>query len=225
MSILGLDVGLDQGLISLASWRVIRAEGRRFVYIRCGEGMGTVDPQFASNTVGSRMAGLAPGPYFVLHPDEDPVAQAKLHFTLSKGLGTKKGDLAPVCDTELLRGQTPQQVLEATIAWCNQAALLWGRVPTVYSYPNFVRQCLQGTLSGASLAGTNLWLAAYGVAAPPVLAPWKSVLFWQDTGGDEFRVPNGCPCDTDQFNGDEQAFADACDPSAQPVESLASETT
>jgi lysozyme len=225
MTILGLDVGLDQGLISLSDWRVIRAQGRRFAFIRCGEALGTVDPQFASNVAGGRMAGLSLGAYFVLHPDADPVEQAKLHFTLSKGLGRKKGELAPVCDTELLRGRTPQQVLEATIAWCDQAALLWGRAVTVYSYPNFVRQCLQGTVPGASLEGTNLWLAAYGVSVPPVLAPWKSVLFWQDTGGDEYRVPNGCPCDTDQFAGDEQAFADACEPSAQPVAPLASETT
>lgn len=214
----GIDVWAGQGIISLADYRRLRQQGKRFVVAKCMEGT-TLDPRYVANTTAAGAAGLNVGAYFPLHPDVDPVKQARDHFAASKGVGTRPGELAPWCDTELMRGRTPDQVLEATIAWCNEATLLWKRRVTVYTYPYFDHAALMtGAVDGASLAQTNLAMAAYQVQRPSCPPPWTTMLFCQDSGGKEvpgvpvFRVPNGAPCDHDWFLGTEDEYLAACTP-------------
>ena len=51
-----------------------------------------------------------------------------------------------------------------------------------------------GTGACAGLEPWFLWVANYGVSAPPVPKPWLHWTFWQYTGS---------PVDTDRFNGTE----------------------
>lgn len=219
--ILGIDVGEPQGYISLSDYHTIYNQGRRFLIARCQEGLGPVDPRYASNIAGASTAGLVCGAYFPLHPDLPGDAQAEAHFASCKGLGFAPGSLAPWCDSELSRGQSPVGVLGATYAWCLRARELWGRKPTLYTYPWFLADVLGKGGDLAPLASiANLALASYqaGIPLPPV--PWTAatMLFQQDSGGQAapgvtvYRVPNGCPADTDRFLGSDEDFANACDP-------------
>lgn len=229
MSILGLDCGVDQGVISLLDWRKIRSEGRRFVFLRCAEGLGIVDPTFASNAVGASMAGLAVGPYFVLHPWLDVVKQTTAWFDAARRLGTREGDLAPVIDIELdhegADAMTPSEVLSALIECSNKVALLWARPPIVYTYPFFEARDILGGGDATPLASTTLWLAAYEATPPSPPEPWDLVTWWQDSGGNRYKTPGGAPCDSDEFLLDEGQFAVARSPSCEVVVPLAQETT
>lgn len=212
----GVDVGFPQGNLTIAHWRTMRAQGKRFARARCVEGLGSIDVTFASNVAGARAAGLNVGAYFPLHPDLDPVQQALDHFNACGGLGSRPGELAPAVDVELLCKQAPDRVLEATIAWCRAAAQRWGRLPDVYTFPYFDAAVLGwGAIDGATLAPTGLWMAAYKRAdPPPPHAPWTRVLWWQRGGGDTYHAPNGTPCDDDVFLGTEDEYALACNQGA-----------
>ncbi len=227
--ILGLDVGVDQGVISLLDWRKIRSEGRRFAFYRCMEGLGSVDPTFASNVAGGTLAGLAGGAYFVLHPWLDVVAQVTAWFDASKRLGCSAGQLAPVIDIELDKdaGKTmaPGDVLAALIACANKIALLWQRPPIVYTYLDFEKRDVLGGGDPTPLAASALWLASYEPTPPAAPAPWSQVTWWQQSGGSGYRTPAGAPCDSDAFLGSEGDFAVACDPLAEVVVPLSVETT
>lgn len=228
MTILGLDVGVDQGAISLLDWRQIRAEGRRFAFLRCMEGLDPVDGAFASNAAAAPMAGLAVGPYFVLHPWLDVVKQTTAWFDAAKRLGCNAGELAPVIDIELdhdgARAMAPSEVLAALIDCMNKVALLWQRPPIVYTYPDFEKRDILGGGDPTPLASASLWLAAYEATPPKAPAPWAVVTWWQQSGGKGYRTPAGEPCDSDEFLGDEAAFAVACDPTAEIVVPLSVES-
>jgi hypothetical protein len=182
-----------------------------------------VDPTFAANVVGFKTVGMPVGAYFPLHPDLDPREQAEHHFAISGAIGLVRGELAPWCDTELMRGCTPAQVLQATIAWSERASELWQRAVTVYTYEFFDHAALaNGMTDGATLAGTKLAMAFYNVMPPKAPMPWtpNTLCFWQNSGGEPvpnvpvYHLPNGCPCDTDYFLGDEDALQRALDPAA-----------
>jgi lysozyme len=223
MPILGLDVGSPQGNISLADWRTIHQQGRRFVYIRCAEALGTVDPRFAANVAGAKAVGLNAGPYLVGHPNVDAVKQATAHFGLAKGLGTNPGDLPPALDLELSEGLTPDAVQAWTRAYINAASLLWRRTLVLYTYENFDHTML--TCDDPTIATTHLWMAWYNPSTPPVPKPWTSASLWQSGGGKTYHTPAGCPCDEDVCLLDEAGYADLCDPTVQVVVPLSAEIT
>jgi GH25 family lysozyme M1 (1,4-beta-N-acetylmuramidase) len=212
----GLDVGVDQGPITAADWTKLReVDEYRFVLLRDAEALyATGDPTFGTNARGSRAAGFARSVYCVEHPDLAPSAQADLHFSLAAGVGTEPGDLPPAIDIELLDGRTGPQVLAATLAYGAEMAKRWGRSKVLlYSYPSFLAQMLTGA-SQASMSEladlTYLWLARYAGSPGITIAPWPVISLWQNSGGDKFRLPNGCPCDTDFFVLSEDAFLEFC---------------
>jgi GH25 family lysozyme M1 (1,4-beta-N-acetylmuramidase) len=232
----GVDLGVDQGVVSLADWRTMKQKGIRFARIRCAEGLDNgIDPRFAPNVAAAQACGLPVGPYFVLHPWLDVASQVLQWFDLSKRLGTRQGELAPLIDIELavwkdkqpdgsvvVKELSPQQVLAALVACAQKMALVWMRAVDVYSYTNFLHQKILAGGDASALSATGLHLAAYqkDPPTPPKGGPWPVVSYWQDGGGEPdlpnmYRVPNGCPCDHDQFMGTEADFAMAQDPTVQ----------
>jgi lysozyme len=209
----GLDAGVPQGAISVASWRIIRTQGRRWTYLRCMEGTAIYDPTFAANTTGAVQAGIARGAYFVLHPWLDAEQQVAVWFAACSRMGRSVGELPPTVDVELDHTKstllTPAQIRTCLVATVQAMARLWGRSPTIYTYPDFWARDI---LAGASpeelgvLGSCLLWYAAYRTTPPAPPAPWKTITFWQDSGGSAYRTPEGAPCDDDQFLGDEAAF-------------------
>lgn len=159
------------------------------------------------------------GAYHFLHPASDPVAQARYFMSMVKAAGLKPGD-ALVVDSEILAGISadgkdlvpgkpmrrshlpvteadlaliPEQVDAATLAFCDEAARLGGKVHPVIVYTmHEVGQHLVKTA-----AKYPLWFAWPSNTAPPagMIAPWKDWLLWQ------WSWAGGNRGDLDAFNG------------------------
>lgn len=204
----GVDVGSPQGVISPVAWKLIHGE-RPWSVHRCMQSVDQGDRTYGANLANARAAGQVVGAYFVLFPWVDPIAQARAWFAACGGLGSKGDGLAPSLDFELdhdgARAMTPVQVFAALIACVQEMTRLWGRAPTLYTYPFFWHAMLAGASSAelAIVASCALWFAAYKTAGPPTPpTPWAKVTFWQESGGDEYKTPAGAPCDADFFLGD-----------------------
>lgn len=214
----GVDVSSVQGNVP---WDKVAAEGCSFAILKCGEGNKPyADPTFARNLAGARAAGLLVGAYSFLYPlptkpgepVREPAAQAKHHFDLCGGLGSRDGELGPFADAEWPAPQdfghwgcSPAQIRAWLLAYLTEAERLWGRAPTVYTYPIWWQ-----TIGGASepaFARYPLWMASYphpnrwpvDGELPSVQAPWQAARFWQTSGG-TMRVA-GMVVDTDVFLG------------------------
>jgi lysozyme len=215
----GIDVSCAQG--SIIWWSKVVAEGISFAIVKAGEGNKPgPDPMFARNVAGARAAGLLVGAYSFLYPLppkpgeplHDPVAQAQYHFAQCSGLGSRDGELGPFVDAEWPAPQdfdkwgcSPAQIRAWLLAYLVEAERLWGRVPTLYTYPDWWR-----AIDGASepaFARYGLWMASYPHPdrwpaegeTPSVPAPWKVATFWQSSGG-TLHVA-GMVVDTDVFLG------------------------
>jgi lysozyme len=220
----GVDVSFLQGSID---WKVVAAEGLRFAIIKGAEGnKPAVDSCFTANVLGVKAAGLTPGAYNFAYPlpHIDPAQNAKDHFNLTGNLGSSPDELPPTLDLEWPPpGEwqkwncTAKQIRAWALAYLDTAASLWGCIPTLYTYPDFWMRV--GGSSEPTFANYSLWIASYqhphewpdDTMKPFVFAPWgTNWRLWQSSGGNFFRLPNGTPCDTDLFNGDDTALATFC---------------
>ena len=220
----GVDVGSPQGQINAAQWQRVHQE-RPWAALRLVEGLGGMDGTYTENLASARAAGETIGVYCVLEPWHDPVAQAQHWFALCAGLGSRGDGLPPALDFELdhdaARMMTPVQVFAALVACVQEMTRLWGRPPTIYTYPFFWHAMLAGATPAelAIVSECTLWFAAYktnGVPPTPP-APWTKVTYWQESGGDEYKTPAGAPCDADFFLGEPAELAALASFVATPV--------
>ncbi len=234
-------------------FNLARAAGYRFVWVKCQEGNEGKDPLYERNVQRAKAAGLAVGPYhfaFPLpnHPDHKnrgPLEQAELFFKACNGLGSKPGDLSPAIDLEwpppeewAKWGCSASQISEWSHECCEAMALLWQRLPAIYTYPNWWRELSRG--ADTSWASRYpLWLASYTWTTdgpppdgwqPPHLScvseSWSEWVACQHSAdGSRARIPGvpACPVDRDVIR-DEETFLrltgrPAWDPDAdtQPV--------
>lgn len=206
-------------------FNVARAAGYRFVYVKCQEGNEGRDGFYQRNVQRARDAGLHVGAYhfaFPLptdpkHPGRSPLEQAELFFKACAGLGSQAGELSPAFDFEWPAPQdwakwgcSPEQISEWGRECCEAMALLWGRLPVLYTYPHWFRELAKGAdVSWASRY--PLWYADYSWPQdghppkgwePPKLS-WVSKA-WDDwaicqhsADGSKARVPGvpACPVD------------------------------
>ncbi|MBI3158517.1 MAG: hypothetical protein HYZ26_02825 [Chloroflexi bacterium] len=206
----GIDVSYHRGEVD---WSAVRHSGVSFAFVKATEGVGFIDPQFVSNWVKMRSAGLIRGAYHFYRPDIDALAQAR-HFLQRIQPFLHEFDMPPVLDVEnspafvreAFQGMSPAQRIGGIRAWLEEVLRNTGRTPIIYTNPDTWRTSLGDT---ATLTRHPLWIANYGVAAPIVPAGgWAGSgwTFWQFT--DRGAVPGvnqgRPPVDMNYYQGTEQ---------------------
>lgn len=186
VSVTGYDVSGWQDDISIHA-RMAQA-GRKFCFIKASEGH-SIDRMFAKHWEAAKAAGMIVGAYDYFHPDQDPIAQAKLMESAIGKLGP--GTLGPVIDWETTDGVPAGTDAAEGMKFLNDVQAATGRAPIIYGAPYF----LHDLALDSSFAQFDLWIANYGVQCPLVPSPWSNWLFWQWTDSGDGGV------DQDYFNG------------------------
>lgn len=194
----GIDVSNRNGMFDWASW-----EGHiDFAMVKCSEGLGFTDLEFARNWHWLKRIGVRRFAYHYGHPGEDPAKQARRFVDLVKAQGLEHGDNF-VLDLEDTDGTHPIHVSFWAYVFMREVQRLapHHRV-LVYTYPAFA---IAGNC--AKLGSWHLWIANYEVSTPHVPLPWRNWAFWQFVGS---------PLDRDRFHGnytDLQHFCTTTGPS------------
>ncbi|MGW0252289.1 glycoside hydrolase family 25 protein [Nocardia goodfellowii] len=181
----------------LIDWFAVRRSGYEFAMVKATEGLNYVNPHFVSDSVLMRMAGVARGTYHYAHPELPPEAQAALYSTVVLGQNGPL-DLPPVLDLETTGGLSPDQLIDWTQRYLNTVQAMTGRVPIIYTYPNFWKTAMADT---NRFTRYPLWIADYrGNPEPEVPGGWPAWTFWQTT--DSGVIPGiPAPVDLNVYSG------------------------
>lgn len=211
----GIDVS---GYQTHVPWTAVADEmGCRFAIVKLSEGTDPYpDPMAEDHLSKARAAGLVVGGYFFLHPEKDPIAQAKLHLKLASDLGCgQEGDLpffidleSPAPSTWANAGLSAAKLRAAGLAYAQALGQADGVTPCIYTYPDFWHWLNFQLPAEPGFARFPLWQASYSSKgwpvdgqSPTVLRPWTTWTFWQ--WSDQGKLPNGEGVDLDVFQGDE----------------------
>ncbi|MDQ1682647.1 MAG: lysozyme [Frankiaceae bacterium] len=216
---------------SCINWKLVAAGDpatntppRSFAFIKATEGTTYTNPYLngcgghltQGDWVGTRLAGMARAAYHFARPSlplSDAVNEAKF-FVSVIGDQQQANTLAPVLDLEESGGLTPAQLILWTQAWVDTVRNATGRVPIIYTYPNFWQYAMAGSEAFHSYP---VWMADYRAPTVgpylPVQGNWPSWSFWQFTSsarqpGIQGRV------DMSNFSGDAAALAGLADGTA-----------
>ncbi|MEU8895392.1 glycoside hydrolase family 25 protein [Nocardia sp. NPDC048505] len=188
---------------ALIDWFAVRHAGYEFAMVKATEGLHYVNPHYVTDSVIMRMAGVARGTYHYARPELAPEAQAALYSTVVLGQNGAL-DLPPVLDLETSGGLPPEALIDWTQRYLNTVQSLTGRVPIIYTYPNFWKTAMANT---NQFTRYPLWIADYrGNPAPEVPGGWPAWTFWQTT--DSGSIP-GIPArvDLNVYSGAQGDFA------------------
>jgi len=226
-----IDVSAVQGEIQFDR---VKAAGIRAVVVKVSEGMGGSDPRAQANIRGAREAGLEVGAYHFckaslspgMHALRDDAVGEMQRFHALANFDAGPINFPPVLDFEIFDGQSAAMAAEwlrVAILECEQ---LWGRTPVIYTgAPMAAALALVPDLTRCAL-----WIAAYpqsklpsGAWSPaltweqaearkfPTVAPWKSALMHQFSGGSNTLPGNYVDgikpfVDCNLFNGSESEW-------------------
>ncbi len=196
----GIDTSTWQGAVDYTQ---VKAAGKSFVIAKATEGIGYLDPRYATTRAPVRNAGLALGAYHYARPDLNPTNPTGEADWFLNNVGLTAGMLVPALDIEVAGtlGATDLQNWVGT--WLARVYARTGVRAMIYTSPAFWKNKLADTTLFAGLGYTVLWVAHWFVSAPTVpAANWggRGWTFWQydDCGA----VPGigGC-VDLDRYNG------------------------
>lgn len=173
----GIDTSRWQAAVD---WRVARAAGVSFAFIKATEGGDRVDPAFARNWAAAGAAGVPRGAYHFFYFCTPAAAQARWFIA---NVPRTRGALPPVLDMEwtpfspTCTIRPPPAVVRAEIAtFLAIVGRHYGQRPIVYTTPEFFADNGFGDITGEAF-----WLRS--TAAHPDERygglPWT---FWQYTG-------------------------------------------
>ena len=193
MTLSGFDVSHHQGTVDYKS---AANAGHAFVVVKASEGVGYVDPAFATNRAKAHAAGLAVGLYHFARAG-DPIAEAEFFCATTDPLSP--GEFI-VLDWEV-PGQDPvgwcKTWLDHLAAKCNVRPLLYINQATRDGY----------NWSPVARAGHGLWLAKYdGNRTVPPSGAWPAVSMKQYTSSGSVPGVSG-GVDVNVFYGDAPALA------------------
>src|SRR6201996_315044 len=178
----GLDVSAFQHTRSPIDWRLLAAQGIRFVAVKVSEGTYYVNPYYRSDAQAAAAAGLALLSYVFANPSRAS-GPATANFAV-RAMGRERGRLPLVVDLE----NDPYNKADdcyglrvpAMIAWIARfiarAEKLTGKHPVIYTTATWWRQCTEST---GEFRREPLWLAAFDGTASTVPSPWGYWTFWQ----------------------------------------------
>lgn len=198
--VLGIDVSHYQGVID---WKRVGRSGLDFVYIKATGGETYVDPDFAKNWHGARVANLTRGAYHFFLASDDAAKQAE---NFLKALGElRDSDLPPMLDVEITDGQAHAVVEQRALQWLQLVEKALGRKPIVYSDSYFGKT----VLTDPAFSNYSFWVADYGEHIEAIPAPWKTTgwTFWQHSPHGVVSGIHG-PVDMDRFHSNFRALQD-----------------
>jgi len=156
-------------------WIKAKSDGVQFVYIKCTQGSGFVDPLCATHGHNAKSADVKIGYYHFANPETEPVAQA--NFFVSQLAKLPAYDMIPVLDIETNKSNLGPLAMETWIIAFNGILNKTGHKLMIYSYQPFLEQFLP---PNHTLGNLPLWLAQYrNVTAPSVPKGWNGVDLWQ----------------------------------------------
>jgi GH25 family lysozyme M1 (1,4-beta-N-acetylmuramidase) len=185
--LVGPDVSRWQHAGGNIDWQAVAASGVSFTIVKATEGPDGAtppytDPYFAGDFAGAGSAGLYRGSYHMARPALPLTTagdQARQYIAVT---GTLHGalDLPPVLDLEHTGGLSPADLTAWAATWLSTVQQLTGRLPMIYTSPNFWATALGNT---TTLNQYFLWIARWTDAPDPSPLPggWTSWTFWQYT--------------------------------------------
>jgi lysozyme len=185
----GVDVSSFQGSID---WTAVTSG---FGLARASDGDSFIDPQFYSNYIGMKTAGIVRGAYHVFESDQDAVAQANTFVAALNGSGgLAPEDLPPTLDLEFM-GSLPDSTFRSSVqTWLDIVQAALGVKPMIYTSLSLAAHL------GIGFGGYPLWIAAFGVNCPTVPAGWSTWAIWQrSSSGSVSGIST--EVDLDEFNG------------------------
>ncbi|MDQ1679423.1 MAG: lysozyme, partial [Frankiaceae bacterium] len=197
------------------------APPRQFAFIKATEGATYVNPYFKTcagsadkgDWAATAAAGLVHGAYHYARPGTpvaaNAIAQADF-FVSTIGDQQQAGTLAPALDMEESGGLSAADLVTWTQIWLDRVRQSTGRVPIIYTYPNFWANQMAGS---PAFHAYPVWMADYRDPAGPYLplqGAWPDWTFWQFTS--VARQPGvGGIVDMSQFAGDQTALTALAD--------------
>ncbi|WP_280476765.1 glycoside hydrolase family 25 protein [Nocardia asiatica] len=184
-------------------WFAVKRSGHNFAMVKATEGLSYVNPYFVPDSLLMRAAGLARGTYHYARPNLPPEPQAAMYAAVVLGQNGPL-DLPPVLDLEDSGGLAPAALINWTRRYLTTVQALTGRVPIVYTYPNFWRTAMADT---SEFSEYPLWIADYrGNAQPEVPGGWPAWTFWQTTDSGSIPGISG-RVDLNVYSGAQGDFA------------------
>ena len=148
-SVHGVDVAKWQGDID---WRLLKAGGASFAFIKATEGGDHVDARFRENWAKARAAGMLRGAYHFYYHCTAPEKQAAWFI---RHVPREKGMLPPVLDVEwnghsrTCPGKKPRaQTLANMRTFLRILERHYGTKPVIYSTVDFHRDIMRGEFGG-----------------------------------------------------------------------------
>ena len=191
-AVLGLDVSSHQHSIN---WSTVRAKGARFAYIKATEGVGFVNPDFASQYDGSYQVGMIRGAYHFALPNVSSGAAQARYFVANGGGWSADGRTLPgVLDIEPnpYGAECYRLSRSAMVSWIasftNTYHARTSRWPVIYTNSGFWARCT-GNYGGFGNRDP-LWMVGTGT-----LPGWGFYSFAQ------YAFAGTFPGDQDIFNG------------------------
>lgn len=184
-------------------WSSVKAEGNSFAFIKATEGLGYVNPYFATDSVKAKDQGLIIGSYHYGRPGSSARAQAAEYAAV---LATQpQPSLPPALDIEVNDGVSPAGMVAWIREFVTEIQRLTGRTPLIYTYRYFWQEQVGNS---TEFSNYPLWFAAYQ-SQPPTNLPggWQHMTFWQDF--DKAKIPGVYfDTDTNKFNGTREQLDD-----------------
>lgn len=151
-----------------------------FAFVKATEGVGYVNPSFASDWAAIKAAGMKRGAYHFARPDIGNTPEDEAAWFLAHIPDLQPGDIL-ILDLEVGTGPLADWAWRFLVAVHNVTQC----TPLLYSYGPFLAE--HGLEGDSRLSGCPLWLAAYQQDEPVPPAGWGTIAIWQFT--DAAQVP------------------------------------
>lgn len=188
-----IDVSQYQGGID---FQAVKSAGYVGVYVKATAGATIHDPNFGGNYYGAKLAGLLRGAYNYAYPATSTALEEADAFVDTVNAAGGFDGLPPVLDMEEHGGLSNTQIADYILTWFDRVRARTGREPILYTYVAFA----ENYLIDPRLMSLKLWIADYGVYAPPDLPVWGRWTLFQYTSSGSVPGVNG-RCDISAFAG------------------------
>jgi GH25 family lysozyme M1 (1,4-beta-N-acetylmuramidase) len=197
----GVDISAFQHVGKPINWRLLAAEGIRFVGIKLTESTYYTNPFYKSDARAASAVGLAVLPYVFGNPAAANGTRTAWFAGRAVRTPELRGRPPLVIDLENdpykrnrdCYGMPGRRMISWIASFIAAARKLTARWPIIYTTAAWWRECTSDT---RRFPHDPLWLALYGTA-PRVPAQWERWTFWQYSGGG--HVPGVGRVDLDYF--------------------------
>jgi lysozyme len=161
-------------------WRLARANGVNFVFLKATEGADDLDPLFRDHWRGARAAGIRTGAYHFWYHCAGGREQAR---NFIRRVPKAEGSLPPVLDLEwtpfsptCTRRTPTDELLREAQVFIEAVAAHYGKRPIIYVSPDIFKE-----RELARLRGVEFWLRSVA-GHPGQVYPGQRWTFWQYSG-------------------------------------------